>query len=86
MARPFQGRTLEWLESELELAQEDLSAGKTLTSTSAGDASAGMERVAGATPEARISKLKHELSFVDIAKYPASQNRRVTRTIARIYG
>jgi hypothetical protein len=80
--RPLRGYSIEELKAALKLAQEDLLEGKTLVSTSAGDASAGMQLVAGATPEARISKILNELSYLDSINYPPTQYRRRTRTVA----
>lgn len=81
---PFIGRSQEWLESELEKAQEDYAAGKTTSSINAGDA--GSSKVVQLTPEQRIRLLLKALNLLDSTLYPDSSIRRVTRTQVQVYG
>lgn len=83
MINYFIGRQRDWLEEQLRIAQDDLAAGKTVTSAGAGDSQVN-ERVEVPIKE-RIEQLMLALNAFDPKKYPLSQIRRVTRTQVQIY-
>jgi len=60
--RYFHGRSREWLEKQLEKAQNDLASGKTLVSWGEGDSS-GSKQVQS-SPQARIDMLLNDLTII----------------------
>ncbi len=64
----FIGRSIQDLENDLKLAQEDLAAGKTVSDASSGDVSK-RENVQGSI-EKRIRLILQALTIADPVKYP----------------
>lgn len=64
----FIGKSQEWLEAELNKAQSDLAAGKTLTGWSQGGDSASKQVQLSA--QERITELLYSLSQIDGETYP----------------
>lgn len=71
---PFIGRDQSWLETQLELAQNDFAAGKTMTAVNAGDT--GNSKQVQMSPQQRIEYLLAALSILDPATYPPASVRR----------
>jgi hypothetical protein len=74
----FAGRSIHWLQAELEKAQADLAAGKTLSAWNA--EGAGGVKMVQATPQERIEQLLAALHRLDPEAYPAADVRRLSRT------
>lgn len=74
----FIGWSVEELEAELRLAQEDLAAGKATISAGAGDANTA-SRV-DKSAEARIEMILKALNLLDPERYPSASITRITRT------
>jgi hypothetical protein len=76
----FIGWSVQELEAELRLAQEDLAAGKSITNSGAGDAS--MASRIDKSSEARIEMILKALHRLCPEKYPATEIARLTETKA----
>ena len=79
----FAGKTQVWLETQLERAQSDMAAGKTITSVSSGDVASG-KQIETNTKE-RIERLLYALSLLDPDTYPMASSVRTTRTRIVVY-
>lgn len=80
---PFIGQSQETLEAWLREAQEDLAAGKTITSAGAGDTR--FDNQVSGSPEKRIEQLLRALNLLDPVTYPATEIRRATRTRIEVF-
>ena len=78
--RYFPGRGIQWLQARLERIQEDIAAGKTLTSWGSGGDSAS--RQVNTDPLAVQRMLLNDLNIVAPATYPVESLRRIHCTTA----
>lgn len=79
---PFIGRSRDQLETDLARAQDDLAAGKTVSSINTGDFASGKQ--VQLTPQRRIEYILRALHAIDPDTYPASEISRVSRTQVRM--
>ena len=80
--RYFLGRSQEWLEAQLQQAQEDLAAGKTLSSWgNAGDSASKQIQISA---HERIRMLLNDLNAIDPDNYPSTSIRRIRTTVGKI--
>lgn len=74
----FADKTQTWLETQLENAQSDFAAGKTITSVSSGDVASGKQIQVDVT--SRIERLLYALYLLDPDTYPLASSARTSRT------
>lgn len=74
----FIGRSQEWLEKQLAARQQELAAGKTVTSVTAGDTSAAKTTQLSIIECIRM--LLQALSLLDVATYPVASITPITET------
>jgi len=74
----FLGKSQEWLEAQLALAQEDFAAGSAMTKAEAGDARTETETNVSSVE--RIKQLLKALHAIDPDTYPLDQITAIDRT------
>ena len=77
----FVGRSRQWLESELRAVQDDIAAGKTVTSYGAGDISSGKQ--VEINLDERWRRLYYALYLLAPLEYPLSAISKITVTVGR---
>lgn len=75
---PFIGRSLEWLEAQLEAAQTDLGAGSVVNYAEAGDAKT--QTKIDKSPDERIKLILKALNKIDPDTYPIADITAIDRT------
>ncbi len=75
----FLGKTKEWLEEQLSLAQDDLAAGVTNTAGQEGESQFTNE--VAKSPQERIDDLLYSLYRIDPVAYPAADCAPVRRSV-----
>lgn len=83
--RYFPGKSQVWLEARLSEILDEQASGKVVTSFGTTDVSSGKSLDSTLTIQKRRTMILNDLSILDAATYPPEDNKRVTRTRARVY-